>query len=468
MNKLKLSVGMLLLVGVALATNFAACSKSNDNTGAGGSTGSAGAGTAGAATGTAGAGSPTLANGNCVPGAFKHGTPGVCACQSDTPTVCEMMCTNTATDDANCGMCGKACAATATCNAGTCGAEATSVLPAISGCMGMNIAVSGGKVYYTDATHGTVASVPVAGGAATTVVSGEKSPGMIAVTSTTALWISVTMTVMSTGDGGVPITTTTASLRKAALPTGPASDLVVETNTGGGIMGFTLSPDGATVYYSAGTMVKSIPLAAAAGTAATVVGIEQLNGIPTALGISADGMTLAYVTQLNGDVDVITLGTSAASTTGNMCPANTACCGMHDPADATGEALLNTKCTRIARSQGAPFFGGIILKNGTAYWSNDGAIQANAATVGAAQGNVQVSTTGGPSVTALGGTATNIYFGDTADMTLLKGVYTIPTGGAMNPDATQLTRAQTPTSIGFDATKVYWSTASCAISSIAQ
>jgi WD40 repeat protein len=435
--------------------------------GTAGAIGTAGAGAAGAA----GAESPTLSNGNCVPGAFKHGTPGVCVCQPDTPTVCDMMCTDITIDDANCGTCSKACPATATCNGSTCGPVAKNVLPAISGCMlpadsesvAMNIAVSGGKVYYTDAIHGTVGSVPVAGGAATTVVSGEKSPGMIGIAGSTALWISVSSVVMSTGDGGVPITTTTASLRKAMLPTGPASNLVTETNTNGGIMGFTLSPDGQTVYYSADTNVKSIPLAGAA--AGTIVAMEQHLGVPTALGISADGKTIAYVTMLNGDVDVVTLGASPASTNGNSCPANTACCGMEDP---SGETLLMTNCTRIARGQGAAFFGGIILKDGVAYWGNDTAIHANPTTPNAPQANVQVSTTNGGDITAFGGTATNIYFGDTTDMLLLRGIYTVPPNGEINPDPTSLSRGQTPTSIAFDATRVYWSNSDCSIDSIAQ
>jgi len=428
--------------------------------------GGSGGGSAGT-TGAAGAESPTLSNGNCVPGAFKHGTPGVCACQPDIPTVCDMMCTDTTIDDANCGTCNNSCPATATCTGSKCGLAVTTVLPAIGGCSNtlnnmntaMSIAVGGGKVYYTDAVHGTVGSVPVAGGAASMIASGEKIPGMIGITGSTALWISVSSAVISVNAIGAQVTTTTASLRKAALPTGPASDLVTETNTNGGIMGFTLSPDASTVYYSSGTDVKSIALSATSATPPTIVAIEQLGGVPTALGISADGKTLAYVTMINGDVDVVTLGTSAASTNGNMCPANTACCGMHDPTDPAGEALLNTNCTRVGRSQGNPFYGAVILKNGIAYWINDGSLDANAATPGAAQGNYQVGTTNGGTVTALAGTATNIYIGNSTAEAIQKALYSAPPDGGMNPDPTSLVRAQSaPSSIAFDTTNVYWST----------
>jgi hypothetical protein len=437
----------------------------------GSGSGTAGAGTAGAA-GAAGAESATLPGGNCVPGAFKYS--GVCACQPETPTVCDMMCTDTTSDDANCGTCNNPCPATATCSGSKCGLAVTTVMPAISGCgntfndvnLAMYIAVSGGNVYFTDAVHGTVGSVPVSGGAVSTVVSGEKSPGMIAIVGSTALWISVKSAVMSVNSYGATIATTTASLRKATLPRGPASDLVTETNTNGGIMGFTLSPDGQTVYYSADTTVKSIPLAGAA--AGTIVAMEMLLGVPTALAISADGKTIAYGTMLNGDVDVITLGASPASTNGNNCPANTACCGTRDPADLSGEAMLMTKCTRIARGQGSLFFGGVILKDGRVYWSNDGEIESNDATIGATLGNVQVSATNGGVITALGGTASNTYFGDTTDMLLLRGIYTVPPNGEINPAPTRLSRGQTPTSIAFDATRVYWSNSDCSIESIAQ
>jgi WD40 repeat protein len=473
MNQLKLSVGVLLLLGsLALAANFSACSKSSGGGGTAGATGTAGAGTAG------GGLSPTLASGKCVPGAFPHGTPPVCACQPDTPTVCStpaLGCTTTTIDDANCGMCGNACAATSTCNTSVCGPTAKNVLPAIAGCtlpatsdgIAMNITVSGGKVYYTDTLHGTIGSVPVGGGAATPVVMGEMAPGQIAITGSTALWISVTSATSVMGDGGVTITTTTAKLRKAPLPTGPAVDLVTETNTNGGIRGFTVSPDGATVYYSADTNVKSIPLAGA--TAGTIVAMEQQNGVPAALGLSEDGKTIAYVTDGNGDVDVVTLGTSPASTNGNNCPANTACCGMHPLTDPNGETLLMTNCTRVARSQGSPYFGAIILKNGSAYWGDDTAIHANPATPGAAQSNAQVSTTNMGPVTAFGGTATHIYFGDALNQLLFKDDYSLPpTDGGQKPDAIRIARGQVVTSLAFDAANVYWSTADCAINSVPQ
>jgi hypothetical protein len=286
---------------------------------------------------------------------------------------------------------------------------------------------------------------------------------MILVSGTNLFWISVKSATTATADGGAMVTTTTASIRKGATTGATAAvDLVTETNTHGGINGITLNAAGDTIYYSADTNVKSIPVAGAA--MGTVVAEEQLGGVPMAIGI--DGTTLAYVTMINGDVDVVTVGTQAASTNGNMCPAATACCGFHDPADPNNENLLNTNCTRVARSQGAPFFGGMIVKGGNLYWSNDGSITTNSAaqvTTAAAGGfntnNMQVATTGGASVTAMAGDATNIYFA--YDGFVLKTPYTVMS------TAVNVARAQmAPSSIALDATKVYWSTGDCAINSI--
>ena len=461
MNKLKLSVGILLVGCVAFATNFAACGSKSSGTGTGGAGGSS-AGGSGGTTGAAGA-DPLATNpdGTCVAGAFKRN--GVCACQSDTPKVCAAMCTDATTDVANCGTCGKACNATATCNAGTCGADVTNLVPAITGCMSLNLAVAGTTIYFTDTGHGTVNSVATTGGAVTKLVMGEVSPGMILTAGTNLFWISIKSVTTTTADGGAMVMTTTASIRKASTAGAGAADLVTETNIHGGINGMALNAAGDTLYYSADTNVKSIAVSGTA-TMGTIVAEEQLGGVPTGIGI--EGTTLAYVTEINGDVDVVTIGATTAANATSMCPANTACCGFHDPADPAMENLLNTSCTRVARSQGAPFFGAMIVKGGNLYWSNDGSITTNSAaqvTTASAHGfntdNMQVATTGGASVTAMAGDATNIYFAQ--DGLIQKTPYTVMS------TAVNVARAQmAPSSIALDTTKVYWSTGDCAINSI--
>ena len=462
MNKLKLSLGVLLAGSIALATTFGACS-SKSNTATPGTGGTGGGGSTGAAGSHVDGGPATLTDGKCVPGAFAH--DGACVCQSDTPTVCEDMCTDTTIDDANCGTCGKACAATSTCNASNCGPAATSIVPAIAGCTAMNIALSGTTLYFTDTVHGTVNSVATTGGAVTALASTEVMPGYVAVNGTNLLWISVVsqtaVEVVDGGvvdggsdaavDGGLPGTLTTASIRKMTIPGGTPTTLVTETNTNGGIQSFTFSPDGATVYYSSDTKVKSIAVAAATGTAGTDIVHEEHGGIPTFIGISADGMTLAYVTKLNGDVDVITLKAGVLAR-----------CGMNLPGTDNLDPAQQIDCERIARSQGSPFYGAMILQNGNAYWSNDSAIQVNGSGADAGQANEQIApTAAGMPVTALAGNATTIYFAE--DGFIEKTPYVV------GSTALEISRAQkAPSSIALDATKVYWSTGDCSINSIAQ
>jgi hypothetical protein len=394
----------------------------------------------------AGDGSATLVNGKCVPGAFLHNN--VCQCQSDVPMVCDFACTDVTTDPANCGACDRPCAPTAACNGGACGPSVTNEVPAAPGCLSLHIAFDAGALFWTDQGHGTVETQSAPGGA-TSISSTETRPGLITVSGSNLFWINGA----SAAPVGVgPPVTTTATLREASLPGGAPRDLVTETNTSGGIRGLVVSPDGKTVYYSSDTKVKSIAADAAAGSAGTVVGSEERNGIPTELAISSDGNTLAYVTDFDGDVDVITV---------NNADHLSASCGKLDPADPTDNALLQVHCVRIARSQGSPFFEGIILSGTNAFWSNDGAILVNAATPLATQGNQQIASTNGAPITALAGNANDIYFGQ--DGSIEKTPYVV------NSTAIVMARAQAaPSSIALDATKVYWSTGDCAINSTVQ
>jgi hypothetical protein len=106
----------------------------------------------------------------------------------------------------------------------------------------------------------------------------------------------------------------------------------------------------------------------------------------------------------------------------------------------------------------------MIVKGGNLYWSNDGSITTNSAAQvtnmhGFDTNNMQVATTGGASVTAMAGDATNIYFAQ--DGLIQKTPY------AVMSNAVNVARAQmAPSSIALDATKVYWSTGDCAINSI--
>jgi hypothetical protein len=380
---------------------------------------------------TIGGGSPTLSDGRCVPGAFPHG--GICACQSDTPTVCDEMCTDVTLDAENCGACDRACAATATCNGGACGPSVTSVVPDAPGCGALHLVTTPGVLYWTDQGHGTVKSRS-AGCVQTTIASNETNPGIVMVAGPYLVWVNST----------VAGTMTTSTIRKVLLTGGTPSDVVTEVNATGGILGLASGPRGTTLFYSAGTKVRGV---ATLNGAPFDVASEELGGIPTALAI--DGATIAYLTDLNGDLDVITVE-----------PGVVASCGKRDPTDPSGEGLLMVNCTRVARSQGSPFFGGLVLRNGAVYWSNDGAIQANAATPNASEGNEQITFSNGSGmITAFISGSTDFYFGEDG--------FVERTPPVVASTAIDLARAQAaPSSMALDVGRLYWSTG-CAINGTA-
>jgi Stigma-specific protein, Stig1 len=442
MKKINASIGMLLLCSVV------ACKSTSSDTGAAGTSGGAGTGAAGT-TGAAGNldastdGFPIMASdGKCVANAYAH--DGICACQPQTPTVCAEGCTDTMFDDLNCGACGNACPATATCNNGTCGPAATNILPAGTGCTGMQLALAGTTIYFTDKAHGKVMSVPTAGGTAAMVSATETTPSFIVANGTTAYWVNNVVGAIA-ADAGTP--TVVGTIRKS-VGGAAATDLTMETNATGGINGLTLSPDGATLYYSADTKVRKI--ATAGGTAADVAS-EVHGGIPGA--VALNGTTIAYGTGINADVDVIQIN-----------PAVVAICGVED----AGGALIpasNPGCTRVARSQGGLLLNSMLLSATTAYWANDDTINANPSTAGAGQMNTEVTASTGGGISGFVGNATAIYFGVHEDNVIEKTAYP-PAGSQTAITAVRLARGQSsPPSLAVDATNVYWSTTDCSISS---
>jgi len=379
-------------------------------------------------------GPAALPDGRCVANAFPR--DGICTCLVGLPNICGDACTNVTVDDANCGACGHACGPTSTCNAGQCGPAVANVVPASPGCGAIDITVVGSTLYYTDAGHGTVNSVPTAGGATTVIASAESTPGLIAVSGSTVFWVDTALL-------GCNAPTMTAAIRKATFPGGVLTTLVTETNDTGGIRGLTLSIDGSTVYYSAGTKVRMVP---AAGGAAADVGVEPGGGIPTALAL--DGDQIATLTDVDGNIDVMTVA-----------PGTVASC-----ANQFGDLVNVVNCSRLARSQGGLLYTAILYRNNRVYWANDDGITYNDATPDAGQDNQEITTTpfGGP-ITALIATPTSIYFteDDTGDGS---GARIEKTAVEVNSTAVRLARGQSrPVSMAVDATRVYWSTSACVV-----
>jgi hypothetical protein len=357
----------------------------------------------------------TLPNGRCVQGAFPRN--GVCTCQPDTPDVCTAHCTDIKLDDDNCGGCGRVCASGATCNGGACGPVPVSILPVVPGCLSLHLAVGGGKLYVADKGHGTIQSLPVVGGAATTIAPHEMAPTTLVLRGTTLFWL----------DEG------SRTIRKS-VASGAPTDVVASPTD---IDGFTVTPDASAVFFSTATKVRKAP---AAGGPAIDVASEEHGGLPGALAL--DGNLLATPTGLNGDVDVVTLTDGVVVS-----------CGKLDPI--SGELLPTPGCLRVARSQGSLNLSVIIERPNRVFWLDGASVKGNDTGPGATASNDTIANAMGD-VTTMGASTTALYF---AEDGLVE-----RTPFAPNSIPVRLARGQkSPTSIAVDTARVFWSTSDCAI-----
>ncbi|MDB4982195.1 MAG: hypothetical protein JWM82_2947 [Myxococcales bacterium] len=386
--------------------------------------------------------SAMLPSGICITNAFRH-DGGACTCQPDTPAVCPTTCANLELDDDNCGACGNKCPDTATCNDGKCGQEPTVLRPASLStsplvCGGIDLALAGSILYAADAANGSVFMMPATGGPPVVLVKGELRPKGIVVRGQTMFWMA-----------GEPIkdpqqpTPAALSIHAAPVGGGPVHTIFL---TADGVGGFTVSPDGQSVFVSSGAKLWKVP---AAGGAGVVVGVEAHNGIPRALAL--DGTNLVFPNDINGDIDVIQLvdGTPAS-------------CGNVDPV--TG-GLLDTLCARVSRGQGSLLFDTILARDGWVSWADGNNLTRNPLTPGSLQFNENVVSLDN-SIAAMTFGASAIYFA-IYDPGFETGGEIGKTPLASNTTAVLLARHQNgPRSIAADDARVYWSTKDCAIFSL--
>jgi hypothetical protein len=358
----------------------------------------------------------TKGDGKCPQGAYTQ-EDGLCHCLLDTPNVCGDVCVDNMTDPDNCGDSCTKCGPMQACNAGHCGATPTTFLPAAPGCGALRLAWAGGTLYWTDENHGTVKSISTVGGAAATVASNQMAPTLVAVYGAALYWL----------ESGAK------RIMKATIPGGTPAPVATSTAA---IGGFVVSPDGNTLYFSAGTTINKTTTAG--GGAVTEAGHED-SGIPGALAL--DGANIAFATRVNGDVDVMTIGTGTPSV-----------CAAPDSTTAT-----NASCLRVGRSQDSLIYDTIYAMNGKVYWAAGDAVHSASETLSDGFNDRIASTMPGKYVGtfAILGTST-VYYSD--EDSLLK--------APLMPNApfSIWARAQPmSTSIALDATNVYWATSDCAV-----
>jgi hypothetical protein len=374
----------------------------------------AGGSTGGAA--GAGMGRPPGADGKCLTGESKH-TDMLCYCQGTGLTSCSDGCFDQQSDPNHCGMCTTKCSATAACSVGKCGAAPTALVPAATGCGSMHLALSGTTLYYTDETHGKVQSVPVAGGTPAVIAMTEMAPTLISSNGTTVYWLA---------KGAKSVKRSVA---------GAAAVTVVPAQTDD-IGGYTLSPDGNSVYFSVKTKIFKV---ASDGTGAVSTVGQEDSGLPKALAI--EGTTLGYPTDVNVDVDVMTLG------------------GVAPICASEGATLINTACTRIARSQGSLFFDNFYILSGVAYWAS--AADVKSSPVGTPDSNVTIaSAIDALSLTTFSIANSTLFFADDLGVVSKSPL-------VANSKPIPIARNQMGvTSIAADANNAYWATGDCAIMTV--
>ncbi|HXK17311.1 MAG TPA: hypothetical protein VNG33_05905 [Polyangiaceae bacterium] len=425
----------------------------------GGSSGSTAAGTtSGGASGAGGASA-------CKTNELLHPDDHKCHCQPASLMQCMDGCFDLPNDPEHCGDCMTKCGPTQACSAGKCGAAPTVLVPAPAACGGVHMAVSGGKVYWTDTMAGTVSSVAIAGGAVTPVVPADAAskPTQLAVSATAVFWLASgsnkVMTAPIAGGAATALVSGTGMDMPTAMPP------VFEA-----IHGLALSADGMNLYFSEGKAVKKIVLAPTPA-APVEVGHED-TGIPHGLAISADSKYVAYPADVNGDIDVMVV-----AGTPSVCSSNVGAGGGGGggAGGGSGGEAPNMNCNRLGRSQGDLILDTVFIVGDNAYWANAADVTTSSVskptgfnTIIASASTVNPNTM---KVSAMTVTADKAYFADKAidtDMDPAHSGYIYKSASLMaSADVTIMARAQKgPTSITTDATNVYWATGDCAIMSM--
>jgi hypothetical protein len=401
-------------------------------------------------------------------------------CQAGTPNVCDNVCVDVTSDNDHCGDCTTKCPPTSVCNASTCTAPTTVVLPApapstspdggAASCGPLRLVTTGGILYWTDTQKGTVNSMPVGGGTPTVIATGQMAPTHVQVVGGNIFWL-------NSGE---------KKIMKSALTAGTPTAVVTAPTTDDQIGGFAVSADGSSVYFSSTNAdanarpEATISEVAAAGGAITIVGAQD-HGVPAA--VAVDGTNVAFPVNGNGDVNAI------AVMNGKL-----AQCGLPPPDGGTNEIDIN--CSRLGRSQGELFIDDIFAFGGAAYWL-DGQQLKTAVVANDTEGMYDVITAalnGNPyTAFTMDGTTTAYlveagsrncavwkdpntmnqcmtYGPATAALVqkspIMKNATAVAVARIVDPqDATQVVNA---TSVAVDSTKVYFATDNCGIISAAK
>jgi hypothetical protein len=369
-------------------------------------------------------------DGMCISGAYRF--QGVCGCPPTTPDVCGGVvcplldshgqcvsgpfpgCVDLQTDDDHCGTCSTTCGPTSACVAGVCGpAWTTFVAAPFAACGPMALATSEDTLYWTNTMNGTVSSIPAAGGPQTAISGAETtSPTLLFATGKTVFWV----------DG--------KTIRRSV--NGVVSDVIESADE---VRGITATNDAATVFFSSGSKILSVP---ATGGATTDIVLQDSGGLPAAL--SLQGGLVAFLIDILGGIDIAQI---------SAVPAH---CWTQDPSmPGTESPALDVNCDRL----GYGLIADVVLTTPTAlFWISNGLILTNELSAHAPQQIENVTEdTGASTMTMSNG---EIFFLDTGQ------VEKVPALADSTP--TRLARGiYEPTSIAVAGKSVFWTTGDCQI-----
>jgi hypothetical protein len=366
----------------------------------------------------------TLPDGRCISGAFRR--DGACTCQPGVPDICADSCVDLASDDGNCGVCGHVCSATSACAEGVCRAAPVVVAPANPGCQSIDLATSGGTLYWTDKGHGLVVSLAPGAAAPTTLASGEGAPTRLVAragtspAATTLFWVDET----------------DKTVRRMAAAGGPPVTLATATTEMGGL---TLSPDGASVYFATRPTIFRVPAAGGQAVPAVTDAYNDWAGV-----MAIVGNQMVFPTFLGQHVLSATLAEN-----------DVALCNKFD-AQGTPDT---TTCRRIGSSHEGTASGVIFSLGDRIFWANGSTI-VGWPVAGQMLGEPIADTPTSETILGMAGASNTIYVADTA------GVIS-RTPAVVGASPVPLARGQNqPRAVAVDDARVYWSTADCTIASL--
>lgn len=310
----------------------------------------------------------------------------------------------------------------------------------------MHLAVSKGTLYFTDAAHGSIKSVPVAGGAATDVVTGQKEPNAIAIDDAGTLYWSNTSATVA------------ADNTLMMKPTGGAATKIADVSqataaTGSTNIAKSIALDGKGSFYFA---ARSELLKVEAKANAVPLKIGTFSGLPTSIVVAP---TRVFTT----------LATANAVEWRSPDPATSGCTDpITRPEAVDGEtpeqklARVNGSGCAFSQSVGNLFFEALSLAGTNILFIDGTSIQIADTTVPATMTAMRKQVAATDSFDPISGftnTATTVYFGESSTGIVEKAALPMGVPEILVEDATLVA----PSSFVNDGTNLYFRTEACAV-----